>query len=267
MFRIKNQANGKEQTFPNRDALLVGLEGEENRCLQLNMSATFYLFHTDKQGEVLDSIELTVPSAEDTSIKDLLGQFGFKKEDKKGVLSRFSRKRTAEEQKTKQKEKQVSANQPHQGGRLFKGMLWILPMVLSLTSFMLAFQKALVTAPVRHQDSSKETITVIDHGPDVFARYFISAYFSASDNRQAFISDTLSIDDLSTPKTTPTSVLLESQKTKANITRLTYVITIRDTQDKMSSKRLKLTVKQSKDADYGYLVTKKPQLTVYPDEH
>ncbi|HGI8687191.1 TPA: hypothetical protein ACJVKM_000598 [Streptococcus agalactiae] len=41
MFRIQNQASGKEQDFPNREALLIGLEGEENRCLQQLITSEF----------------------------------------------------------------------------------------------------------------------------------------------------------------------------------------------------------------------------------
>lgn len=268
MFRLQNQSNGKEQEYANRAALLIGLEGEENRCLQLNMSATFYLFHIDKQGAVIESMELTIPSSEETSIKELLGQFGLKKDDKKGFSARFAKKTpTKESQSLAKQENQVSEVTSHQRGRVFKGLLWTVPMLLSLTSLILALQKPTELPLASHQEMSREQVTVIDHEPDVFARYFIGSYFSGSDTREKFLSEDLSIDDITVDKATPTSVLLESQETRANTTRLTYVITIRDTQDKMSSKRLKLTVKRSKDADYGYLVTKKPQLTAYPDEH
>ena len=83
MFRIQNQASGKEQDFPNREALLIGLEGEENRCLQLNMTATFHIFHYGRQEEILESMEVTIPSAGGQDVKELLGDFGLKKEESK----------------------------------------------------------------------------------------------------------------------------------------------------------------------------------------
>ena len=53
MFRLQNKATGQVQEFSNRAALLIGLEGEENRCLQLNLSATFQVSHYDKQENLL----------------------------------------------------------------------------------------------------------------------------------------------------------------------------------------------------------------------
>lgn len=78
MFRIQNQSDGKEQEFQNLAALLYALEGEEKRCLQLNMRATFYLFHLDKNEEVLESMELTIPAQEDKEVQELIGEFGRK---------------------------------------------------------------------------------------------------------------------------------------------------------------------------------------------
>ncbi|WP_341932150.1 hypothetical protein [Streptococcus pluranimalium] len=265
MFRLQNQANGKEQEYANRAALLIGLEGEENRCLQLNMSSTFYLFHIDKQGAVMESMELTIPSSEDTSIKELLGQFGLKKDDKKGFSARFAKKTpTKESQSLAKQENQISEVTSHQRGSLFKGFLWTVPMVLSLTSLILALQKPTELPSASHQEMSKKQVTVIDHGPDVFARYFIGSYFSGSDTREKFLSEDLSIDDITVDKATPTSVLLESQRTKGDTSTLTYVITIRDEEEKLNSKRLELTVKKSKNAIYGYLIHKAPRLNSYP---
>lgn len=58
MFRITNLSNGQQRDFQNREELEFFLEGEENRCLQLNTTATFQLFHLDKNEELLESMEL-----------------------------------------------------------------------------------------------------------------------------------------------------------------------------------------------------------------
>ena len=36
MFRLKNQLTGQIQEYPNRAALMIGLEGEENRLNRLH---------------------------------------------------------------------------------------------------------------------------------------------------------------------------------------------------------------------------------------
>lgn len=92
MFRIQNQSDGKEQEFQNLAALLYALEGEEKRCLQLNMRATFYLFHLDKNEEVLESMELTIPAQEDKEVQELIGEFGRKGEAKKPFWKRSESK-------------------------------------------------------------------------------------------------------------------------------------------------------------------------------
>ena len=48
MFRITRLSTGQQRDFQNREELEFFLEGEENRCLQLNTTATFQLFHLDK---------------------------------------------------------------------------------------------------------------------------------------------------------------------------------------------------------------------------
>lgn len=80
MFRITRLSNGQQRDFQNREELEFYLEGEENRCLQLNTTATFQLFHFDKNEELLESMELTIPSSGEQDVKDLLGEFGLKKD-------------------------------------------------------------------------------------------------------------------------------------------------------------------------------------------
>ncbi|MHA2621983.1 hypothetical protein ACXZ71_00985 [Streptococcus agalactiae] len=254
MFRIQNQATGEEQDFTNRAALLYALEGEEQRCLQLNNSATFYLFHLDKKDEVLESMELTIPSSEGQDVKELLGDFGLKGEAKKS----FWRRQEAQNTKA-----QPSPSSKAGSSKVLKGLIWLLPLLLSLASFSLSLQ-VLQVVKTKAQDKPKIETVVTNQKADVFCRYFISSYFSQGPNLGDYLSEKLSIDDLKTDKVTPVSVLLESQEIKGNETLVTYVVNIKDADDHVSSKRLTLTVKADKKAKYGYLVTKKPKLTAYP---
>lgn len=54
MFHYTSSFDGKLQEFSNRDALLLALESEENRSLQLNVSTTVSLEHVDQEGNVLE---------------------------------------------------------------------------------------------------------------------------------------------------------------------------------------------------------------------
>ena len=80
MFQVINLNQEVERECPTRAELMYFLEGEEKRCLSTNTSETFRLLHFDRNGEVLEAKEITIPpSGEDKELKDLLADFGFKK--------------------------------------------------------------------------------------------------------------------------------------------------------------------------------------------
>ncbi len=261
MFRIQNQSDGKEQEFQNLAALLYTLEGEEKRCLQLNMRATFYLFHLDKNEEVLESMELTIPSQEDKEVQELIGDFGLKGETKKFFWQRSMDKKPIPIKTSPNNHQEL----PSKTGALtlLKRLVWSLPMVLSVVSIYLSLE-TLQLVKTQSQVTPKVETVVTNQKADVFCRYFISSYFSQSPNLGDYLSEKLSIDDLKTDKVTPVSVLLESQEIKGDTTLVTYVVNIKEAQDHVSSKRLTLAVRADKKAQYGYLVIKKLRLTAYP---
>lgn len=201
-------------------------------------------------------MELTIPSSEGQDVKELLGDFGLKGETKKS----FWRRQEAQNTKA-----QPSPSTPLKAGssKVLKGLIWLLPLLLSLASVSLSLQTLQVMNTQAQMKPKMETV-VTNQKSDVFCRYFVSSYFSQSSNLGDYLSENLSIDDLKTDKVTPVSVLLESQEIKGNETLVTYVVNIKDADDHVSSKRLTLTVKADKKAKYGYLVTKKPKLTAYP---
>lgn len=262
MFRIQNLGTGQEQEFPNRAALLLGLEGEENRCLQLNQTATFQVFHLDKNQEVLESMELTIPSSGGEDVKMLLGDFGLKKEESKAFWKRGRQKPKEEkESKTSNLSKtQVSSHSSTLLGSGLKALVLLVALLLSCVSLWVS----LSTKEEKTKSTTKTEQVTIDQKADVFCRYFIGNYFSNSSARKDFVSKTLDLDQLTVEKATTLSVLLESQTTKQTTTTLTYVISCRYDDETTENKRLTLTVKENKEAKYGYLVTKLPQLTAYP---
>lgn len=276
MFRIQNLGTGQEQEFPNRAALLLGLEGEENRCLQLNQTATFQVFHLDKNQEVLESMELTIPSSGGEDVKMLLGDFGLKKEESRAFWKRGRQKPKQEEQSkdrshpvkkviVKEKApKSSNLSKSQTASRLFGRGLKALVLLIALLLSCVSLWVSLSTREEKAKSTVKTEQVTIDQKADVFCRYFIGNYFANSSAREDFVSKSLDLDRMTVEKATTLSVLLENQTTKQTTTTLTYVISCRYDDETTENKRLTLTVKQNKEAKYGYLVTKLPQLTAYP---
>lgn len=267
MFRITRRSNGQQRDFQNREELEFYLEGEENRCLQLNTTETFYLFHLDKNEELLESMELTIPSSGEKEVKELLGEFGLKK-DKKFFWSRGTKQEKAQRVPKKKQElskakKSMSNPTPssrttHNSSNRFWVMIALLFSIFSLAISLTNHYNNKV------EDKPKAEKTTINQGADVFCRYFISNYFANSTAREDFISNSLDLSQFDTDKATTVSVLLEKEIADKKVTTLTYVINCRYDDDSTANKRLTLTVKQNKEAKYGYLVSKAPKLTAYP---
>jgi len=198
MFRIQNLGTGQEQEFPNRAALLLGLEGEENRCLQLNQTATFQVFHLDKNQEVLESMELTIPSSGGEDVKMLLGDFGLKKEESKAFWKRGRQKPKQEKQSKahshpvtkaigKEKESkpsnlsktQVASHPSTFLGRGLKAVLLLIALLLSCVSLWVS----LSTKEEKIRSTVKTEQVTIDQKADVFCRFFIGNYFANASAR------------------------------------------------------------------------------------
>lgn len=267
MFRITRLSTAQQRDFQNREELEFYLEGEENRCLQLNTTETFHLFHLDKNEELLESMELTIPSSGEKEVKELLGEFGLKK-DKKFFWSRGTKQEKAQRIPKKKQElskakKSMSNPTPssrttHNSSNRFWVMIALLFSIFSLAISLTNHYNNKV------EDKPKSKKTTINQAADVFCRYFISNYFANSTAREDFISNSLDLSQFDTDKATTVSVLLEKEVADKKVTTLTYVINCRYDDDSTANKRLTLTVKQNKEAKYGYLVSKAPKLTAYP---
>ena len=211
MFRITRLSNGQQRDFQNREELEFYLEGEENRCLQLNTTATFQLFHFDKNEELLESMELTIPSSGEQDVKDLLGEFGLKK-DKTFFWSRGTKQEKVQKKtpKASTATKEMSKPKPsvrasHNSSNRFWVMIALLFSIFSLAISLTNHYNNKV------EDKPKVEQTTVDQGADVFCRYFISNYFANSSAREDFISNSLDLKQFDTDKATTVSVLLEKE--------------------------------------------------------
>lgn len=269
MFRITNLSNGQQRDFQNREELEFFLEGEENRCLQLNTTATFQLFHLDKNEELLESMELTIPSSGEQDVKELLGDFGLKK-TKKFFFSRGTKQEKTQRVQKKKHELSTANENMSKSKPSVKttpkssNRFWVvIALLFSIFSLAISLTNH-YNNKVEDKPKVEQTQTTIGQGADVFCRYFISNYFANSSAREDFISNSLDLKQFDTDKATTVSVLLEKEVMTKKVTTLTYVINCRYDDNSTANKRLTLTVKQNKEAKYGYLVSKAPKLTAYP---
>jgi len=221
-------------------------------------------------------MELTIPSSGGEDVKMLLGDFGLKKEESKAFWKRGRQKPKQEKQSKahshpvtkaigKEKESKPSnVSKSQTASTLFGRGLKALVLVITLLLSCVSLWVSLSTREEKQKPTTKTEQVTIDQKADVFCRYFIGNYFANSSAREDFVSKSLDLDQMTVEKATTLSVLLESQTAKQTTTTLTYVISCRYDDETTENKRLTLTVKQNKEAKYGYLVTKLPQLTAYP---
>ncbi|MEE3698280.1 hypothetical protein V2H32_04615 [Streptococcus uberis] len=118
-----------------------------------------------------------------------------------------------------------------------------------------------------HQElKSVQKIADEEHQIDVFSRYFLPNYYSGKkENLGDFLSD--GDAKYTVPKEgTLQSVILEDLEydSKTNEYTPTYVVTMMQN-NKTLTKRLEFTLRYSKSAKYGYLITIEPKESEYPN--
>ena len=260
MFQLDNQVTGERSEFDNRSSFLYAIETLEKRLLATNQSAPYVLKHLDKDGRVLESKELIIPQRDGTDSVEVLADFGFQKASKKP-------KQRGEDKHPNggldEVEKESPSSRPQKGVSLVVNGLILLTLVLTLIN-----SAGLWSLSQSHKIPSTSTVssttTRYDHSADVFCRYFISAYYAKSSNLSSFVASSVVSQKLEPTTSSPNSVLLESEKTAGKLQTLTYVLSSRESDGQVKSIRLTLTLKQAKEATYGYLLVKAPQLSPYP---
>lgn len=278
MFRSISSLDGKTLEFPNRDALLLGLESEENRCLQLNVQTQVKVQQLDSQGTLLDQAEVNLPLEMGQNFQTLLADFGLEPESKKGLLGALKSNRTpAPTDKTTPAaaDKPVSPRPKRERAKnsllsALKGALLVLALVMSFLSLFVAGQVGKQVKALKANQAAPQKVTTTsnqssdDHAIDVFSRYFLGSYFNQTNEISNYIAPDIDKDKLKTSVVTPTSVLLESIKQKKGTWTVTYVCGLKDAKDEVTTKRVTFKVKQDKSSDYGYQVDSAPKLTDYP---
>ncbi|MGT2894105.1 hypothetical protein ACVR0A_06705 [Streptococcus downei] len=280
MFTYTSSIDGKTQEFPNRDALLLGLESEENRCLQMNITTELTLQQVDQEGNILDQTKLVFPMPEGTNYQEALANFGLQAEPRKGLLSgllpggdsKSSNLPAKHSQgKTVRQEPAAPRKSPFSFlVTMLKGTVIGLALLLGLLSFFISTENAKKLRAAKTgtgQPKSSQTVQVNafdEHGVDVFSRYFLGAYFNQTDEIKTYAAPDIDKAKLKTDIKTPTSVLMESIKAKDGKYTVTYVCGLKDDSGKVSTERVTFTVKDDKSSDYGYQVTTAPKLSAYP---
>ncbi|HHK5594839.1 TPA: hypothetical protein ACQUIK_000607 [Streptococcus mutans] len=277
MFRYTSSIDGKKQEFSNRDALLLGLESEENRCLQMNISTQLTLEQVDQDGNVLDQAQLIFPMEEGKSYQEALEEFGLVQELRKGFLASLipSKNMPAAHQKPAgHQEKEVAPLLRRSAsllGKLFKGLVLGLALLLGLVSFLISTQNTKQVKTLKSQSAHPKLTqtntakTSDEHAVDVFSRYFLATYFNQRDGLKNFVASDIEIDQLKTDVKTANSVLLEQIKQTKGTYTMTYVCGLKGKDGKVSTKRVTFTLKQNKSSDYGYQVITAPKFNAYPN--
>ena len=263
MFQLDNQVTGERSEFDNRSSFLYAIETLEKRLLATNQSAPYVLKHLDKDGTLLESKELIIPQRDGTDSVEVLADFGFQKASKKPKQRGKDKSQMVPPPKAFKGEKESPSSRPQKGVSLVVNGLILLTLVLTLIN-----SAGLWSLSQSHKTPSTSTVssttTRYDHSADVFCRYFISAYYAKSSNLSSFVASSVASQKLEPTTSSPNSVLLESEKTTGKTKTLTYVLSSRESDGQVQSNRLTLTLKQAKEATYGYLLVKAPQLSPYP---
>ena len=263
MFQLDNQVTGERSEFDNRSSFLYAIETLEKRLLATNQSAPYVLKHLDKDGRVLESKELIIPQRDGTDSVEVLADFGFQKASKKPKQRSKDKSQIVPPPKAFKGEKEAPSNRPQKGVSLVVNGLILLTLVLTVINSAGLWSLA-QSYKTQTTSTVSSTTTRYDHSADVFCRYFISAYYAKSSNLSSFVASSVASQKLEPTTSSPNSVLLESEKIAGKTRTLTYVLSSRESDGQVQSNRLTLTLKQAKEATYGYLLVKAPQLSPYP---
>ncbi|HEP4367808.1 TPA: hypothetical protein VCS35_000061 [Streptococcus pyogenes] len=115
---------------------------------------------------------------------------------------------------------------------------------------------------LHEQLKSVQTLQENANQVDVFDRYFIPAYYSNNKDLLSIFLDKGNAKFTAPKKGTVQSVILEKLTYKSGEYTVTYVLSIKQDEEKKSV-RLTFTVKQEKSSQYGFVVTTEPKETDY----
>ena len=281
MYRLTNQTQNTTTTYKNRDLVLQAIERENARVKHLEAEGLFLAEELDKKGVVIYQEDIFLPFDGITDSLFLKPNTTTSPEPSKKEKSFAFRKRSEvkNDQEPSSKEKQglrkpvsdttFKSETLSKSGSLIKtigkwgaGVVIVVSLMLAGLSITLVFNQTKQVARLSQQVTQLENIQLQTGKLDTFMRYFLPYYYSEQGDLSVFVSSKL---DLRHQSGQLQSVILETiSQTGDKTYQLTYILAIKDG-DNRSQKRLEVTVKEQKQATYGYQIIKVPKLTDYPN--
>lgn len=281
MYRLTNQTQNTTTTYKNRDLALQAIERENARVKHLEAEGVLLAEELDKKGVVIYQEDIFLPFDGITDSLFLKPNTTTSPEPSKKEKSFAFRKRSEvkNDQEPSSKEKQglrkpvsdttFKSETLSKSGSLIKtigrwgaGLIIVVSLTLAGLSTTLVFSQVKQVARLSQQVTQLENLQSQTGKLDTFIRYFLPYYYSEQGDLSDFVSSKL---DLRHQSGQLQSVILETiSQTGDKTYQLTYILAIKDG-DNRSQKRLEVTVKEQKQATYGYQIIKVPKLTDYPN--
>ena len=277
MYRLTNQTQNTTTTYKNRDLVLQAIERENARVKHLEAEGLFLAEELDKKGVVIYQEDIFLPFDGITDSLFLKPNTTTSPEPSKKEKRKRSEVKNDQEPSSKEKQglrKPVSdttfkSETLSKSGSLIKtigrwgaGLIIVVSLTLAGLSTTLVFSQVKQVARLSQQVTQLENIQLQTGKLDTFMRYFLPYYYSEQGDLSDFVSSKL---DLRHQSGQLQSVILETTSQTGDKTyQLTYILAIKDG-DNRSQKRLEVTVKEQKQAPYGYQIIKTPKLTDYPN--
>lgn len=277
MYRLTNQAQNTTTTYKNRDLVLQAIERENARVKHLEAEGVLLAEELDKKGVVIYQEDIFLPFDGITDSLFLKPNTTTSPEPSKKEKRKRSEVKNDQEPSSKEKQglrKPVSdttfkSETLSKSGSLIKtigrwgaGLIIVVSLTLAGLSTTLVFSQVKQVARLSQQVTQLENLQSQTGKLDTFMRYFLPYYYSEQGDLSDFVSSKL---DLRHQSGQLQSVILETiSQTGDKTYQLTYILAIKDG-DNRSQKRLEVTVKEQKQATYGYQIIKVPKLTDYPN--
>lgn len=277
MYRLTNQTQNTTTTYKNRDLVLQAIERENARVKHLEAEGLLLVEELDKKGVVIYQEDIFLPFDGITDSLFLKLNTTTSPEPSKKEKRKRSEVKNDQEPRSKEKQglrKPVSdttfkSETLSKSGSLIKtigrwgaGLIIVVSLTLAGLSTTLVFSQVKQVARLSQQVTQLENLQSQTGKLDTFMRYFLPYYYSEQGDLSDFVSSKL---DLRHQSGQLQSVILETTSQTGDKTyQLTYILAIKDG-DNRSQKRLEVTVKEQKQATYGYQIIKVPKLTDYPN--
>ncbi|MCY7166146.1 hypothetical protein [Streptococcus gallolyticus] len=277
MYRLTNQTQNTTTTYKNRDLVLRAIERENARVKHLEAEGLLLAEELDKKGVVIYQEDIFLPFDGITDSLFLKPNTTTSPEPSKKEKRKRSEVKNDQEPRSKEKQglrKPVSdttfkSETLSKSGSLIKtigrwgaGLIIVVSLTLAGLSTTLVFSQVKQVARLSQQVTQLENLQSQTGKLDTFMRYFLPYYYSEQGDLSDFVSSKL---DLRHQSGQLQSVILETTSQTGDKTyQLTYILAIKDG-DNRSQKRLEATVKEQKQATYGYQIIKVPKLTDYPN--